>query len=740
MGGHHADSSVAGADASATALLDTLASLLRKTVAPLLDGMFSNCDKTLFDLASGAVGTHDEQRLLDFRRELQHKRSSIATRFVQQLMSGFSRFQRPPPTDAMPNSEELSLVPQEQLERQLLIANGVSRVRNEAQLALAHLHERMRSLTPTASETSESENPLDPGHIARAFLDACEEIESDIRCLRLLCQQFDTHVLGSLDDVYQRSNEVLIDARILPLLGGMAKRSTQAKIKTATASQTSAATTAGGAPLPAAASVTGAGYGELSALLQRVRGAGSTLPFTTTLATGAGPVSGIALGAEELVRLLGDVLLESPHPDNGLRVPVDIRTAMESVALLRGSSQLGVEEHNVVDIVTLIFDAVTVDRDLPQAVQALLSQLQLPVLKLALVDREFFSDREHPARQLINTIARAGQGWDGHDQGAQDTLLRQMQTLLAELAARPRAEREAFVQVLLHLQGHIEHAEQRAIKLERRTSEKAVADARLSAARNAVHAVMQQKLDGCDLAIALLDFFNTDWQRTLQLFFLRKGVDSQEWQDAVAMLEDLPRSLVSPRDVLGRGALQRMLPTLYERIAQALEKTQGNTIEAQARIDAIRRLHAELIETPIGSEARVIPIERARIQAPPMIPPRARDMPPVAQVQALGDDTVPRAVLNLESMQRADAITVGTWFEISDRTGVTRRCKLSSRVDETRTLLFCDRNGRLVHEASRKAFAYALQTGDWRILEDEPLLDRTLERIAGDLRRRIGVA
>lgn len=738
MGGHHADSSVAGADASATALLDTLASLLRKTVAPLLDGMFSNCDKTLFDLASGAVGTHDEQRLLDFRRELQHKRSSIAARFVQQLMSGFTRFQRPPPTGAVPGSEELSLVPQEQLERQLLIANGVSRVRNETQLALAHLHERMRKLTPAASGANENDNPLDPGHIAQAFLDACEEIESDIRCLRLLCQQFDTHVLGSLDEVYQRSNEVLIDARILPLLGSMAKRSTQARA--ASTSQASAATTAGCAPTPAAANIAGAGYGELSALLQRVRGSGSTRPFATTLAAGAGTASGVGLGAEELVGLLGNVLLESPHPDGGLRVPVDIRSALESVALLRGPLQLGVEEHNVVDIVTLIFDAVTVDRDLPQAVQALLSQLQLPVLKLALVDREFFSDREHPARQLINTIARAGQGWDGHDQGAQDTLLRQMQTLLTELAARPRAEREAFVQVLLQLQGHIDHAEQRAIKLERRTSEKAVADARLSAARNAVHAVMQQKLDGCDLAVALLDFFNTDWQRTLQLLFLRKGLDSPEWLDAVAMLEDLPRSLVSPRDALGRGALQRMLPALYERIAQALEKTQGNTVEAQTRIDAIRRLHAELIETPIGSEARVIPIERARIQAPPMIPPRARDMPPVAQVQALGDETVPRAVLNLESMQRADAITVGTWFEISDRTGVTRRCKLSSRVDETRTLLFCDRNGRLVHEASRKAFAYALQTGDWRILEDEPLLDRTLERIAGDLRRRIGVA
>lgn len=732
-----AGNSAAGVESSATALLDALAQLLRKTMSPLLDGMFSNCDKVLGDLANDAAGTHDEQRLLDFRRELQHKQSSIAARFVQQLMSGFGRLQRPQAGGKAPAAEELSLVPQEQLERQLLVASSVSRVRNEAQLVLAQLYERLRFLSPAAGEMGETDNPLDPGLIAQAFLEACEEVESDIRCLRLLCQQFDAHVLGSLGEVYQRSNEVLIDARILPFLEGLAgptKRSVRgraAAARPASAEPAQPATPANSAP----------GFDELSALLQRVRGAKPSLAFASMPALGAAPLPASAgLGNAALATLLGELPHASTAAGNGNLVPMDIRTALQSITALRGPLHLGADEGNVVDIVTLIFDTVTGDADLPEAIRDLLSRLQLPVLKLALADGDFFNDRKHPARCFINAVARAGRGWDGHDQNAQDTLLTQMQALVNGLAAQARIERGSFAQALQQLQEQIERVEQRAIKLERRTSERAVAEARLTTARDTVHAVMREKLDGHEFPVAALDFFNTDWQRVLQLFFLRKGLDSNEWLDAVAMLDDLPRSLIPPRDGDAQVALSRAVPALYERLELALEQTQGNTVEAQARLATIRKLHRELLETSARADSRVVPIQRARIQPPPMIPPRSRDPVQPVAVQKSGDDEVPRSVLNLESMQRADAVAVGTWFEIHDRAGNVRRCKLSTRVDETRTLLFCDRNGRLVHEASRKAFAYALQTGEWRIIEDEPLLDRTLDRIAGDLRRRAGVA
>ncbi|MCG3169321.1 MAG: hypothetical protein CALGDGBN_00839 [Pseudomonadales bacterium] len=740
-----ADASAAGAAASPATLLQALAALAREAVLPLLEGMFAACDGVLFDLARTAAGTLDEQRLLDFRCELQRKREAIAARFVGQLTAEFGHFQRPPAATGAIGSEQLTLVPPEQIERQLFVAGGVARARSEAQLLLAELHERMRSLSPAASGLDETGNPLDPGRIAQAFLDACDDLESDMKCVRLLCQQFDAHVLGRLDGFYRRSNQVLIDARVLPLAtatagrGATAARCVPEAVAAATqrtqdgirATDRSDAGFVGGA-------TDGDGFGELSALLARVRGAGAPLAVARIPAAGAASfAAALSVRGGELAALLGEVQAEAGWPGTAAGAPVDIRAALGEIAARRGTLPLGAGDGDVVDIVTLIFDTVADDPNLPLAIQVLVSRLQLPVLRLALLDRGFFGDRAHPARQLINAIARAGRGWDGHDQESQDALLGQIRALVEALSADPRADREVFARALQQLQECVERAEQRAIKLERRTSEKAVAEARLTAAREAVHAVMRQKLDGRELPAALLGFFENDWQRVLQLFFLRNGADSPEWLDAVAMLDDLPRSLAPPADAPGRGALARALPALYRRLDEALGHTQGDTLEARERVEAIRELHGTLLEPPAPAVAQVVPIERARIQPPPPIPSRASD---AAEVRAPLVQEPPRAVLSLESLQRADAIPLGAWFEFTDRNGSARRCKLSARIDETRMLLFCDRGGRLVRESSRKGFAYALQTGEWRLIEDEPLLDRTLERIAGDLRRQAGAA
>jgi hypothetical protein len=88
-----------------------------------------------------------------------------------------------------------------------------------------------------------------------------------------------------------------------------------------------------------------------------------------------------------------------------------------------------------------------------------------------------------------------------------------------------------------------------------------------------------------------------------------------------------------------------------------------------------------------------------------------------------------------ESLQKADAVPVGSWLEYKDpRSGVTRRCKLSARIEESRTLIFSDRSGATIWEKSRKLFAYELQIGFLQQIEDTSLVERTLGRMAENLR------
>ena len=64
------------------------------------------------------------------------------------------------------------------------------------------------------------------------------------------------------------------------------------------------------------------------------------------------------------------------------------------------------------DTLSLIFDRIFAAPDLPDVVKAAIGRLQIPLLKLAITDASFFADTRHPARQLVNRMARAAIGLD----------------------------------------------------------------------------------------------------------------------------------------------------------------------------------------------------------------------------------------------------------------------------------------------------------------------------------------
>ena len=62
------------------------------------------------------------------------------------------------------------------------------------------------------------------------------------------------------------------------------------------------------------------------------------------------------------------------------------------------------------DTLSLIFESIFAASDLPDAVKAAIGRLQIPLLKLAILDPSFFADTQHPARRLVNRMARAAIG------------------------------------------------------------------------------------------------------------------------------------------------------------------------------------------------------------------------------------------------------------------------------------------------------------------------------------------
>ena len=65
-----------------------------------------------------------------------------------------------------------------------------------------------------------------------------------------------------------------------------------------------------------------------------------------------------------------------------------------------------------IELVGMMFDQVLRDGQVPAEIKAIISRMQFPVLKAALLDADFFASNTHPSRRLIDRIASTAVGWE----------------------------------------------------------------------------------------------------------------------------------------------------------------------------------------------------------------------------------------------------------------------------------------------------------------------------------------
>jgi hypothetical protein len=108
---------------------------------------------------------------------------------------------------------------------------------------------------------------------------------------------------------------------------------------------------------------------------------------------------------------------------------------------------LGQMDSMTLDIVAMVFDYILDDRRIPDAMKALIGRLQIPVLKVAMLDRAFFSQKTHPARRLLDALAEASMGWN-EDEGHESGLYRKVDELVQRVLNQFDEELDIFAMVL----------------------------------------------------------------------------------------------------------------------------------------------------------------------------------------------------------------------------------------------------------------------------------------------------
>jgi hypothetical protein len=104
----------------------------------------------------------------------------------------------------------------------------------------------------------------------------------------------------------------------------------------------------------------------------------------------------------------GGTVYEDYSPAGVVRVADKLR---EQTAELKNKAETKSEKATI-EIVALMFQAILTEERIPPAIRVWFARLQMPVLRVALAEPEFFGTLNHPARQLIDRMGSCVMGFE----------------------------------------------------------------------------------------------------------------------------------------------------------------------------------------------------------------------------------------------------------------------------------------------------------------------------------------
>lgn len=728
------------ADARVREIVGRIRDVVAETLPRLMQDLFEHMDDELYAQADRSGSDALQSRYFEAMRELRMLRETIERQFNQARLREFDNFWiqratvRKESAQAQ-DDEEMSLVAEEALEEDLAITSMVSKSENRFHRELFALNLRFGALLG-GLEVNDTANPLGPRMLAEGFAEALSQWSGETAVKLLIYKLFDRYVMAYTGGLYDDVNDVLVTAEVLPKIVQRVRRNPVAPSVQRARDPQSDEVVPRGEGGQAFAGGENEVLGALVGLLARQRAADSRDAATAGrwMLGGAHNPSLPEVSTQDLLSALSSV---QPHT---LRAaPVDLNEVHTMQAELLGSlgrelelasdgmpvKRLGHADQDMLEVMGMLFDFVLGDDNLPEAMKALLGRLQIPLIKVALSDRGFFNNSRHPARVLLNNLARAAVAWTDDGDRSANSAYGQIESAVNRILTDYVDDISVFDTVNEEFSQYLERERRNAEVAEERVGQVKRGQEQLELARRRVSEVIQGYVDACyppecaipDPVARLLD---EAWHDVLLLAYLREGEQSVAWRSASEIVEQLIWSVQPKTDQLERQKLLKSIPELLQRVREGLVNISFDQHRSSVLFKELQACHIAALRG-----ARVEP-EGAAESAQPEA---AVEDVPAADVE---ETTVP----DDRFQQMAATLEVGQWLEW-EVDGEWQRGKLSWRSEVTGTCIFVNRKGLKVAEMSVNDIAQRLREDHARQLKniETPLMDRALNAMLDALQR-----
>ncbi len=475
---------------------------------------------------------------------------------------------------------------------------------------------------------------------------------------------------------------------------------------------------------------------------------------------------GPTLSASDLINALSILQNQAGAPQNyqpnqgfGFGVPNAQAVAQIKGELIQQAEKIGGSDHKVtaadedtIDLVGMLFEFILQDKNLPAEIQAQLARLQIPYLKVAILDKHLFAKKEHPARRLLDELAQAGVGWS-EESDKDHRLFQRIRQIVESLLKDFDEDTGIFEREYLAFVEFFAGLKKRADVAEQRTTETARGREKLHTARKLAAKEILLRMDGKPVPEVIRHVLTRPWANVLVLTSLRQGENSHQWQASLRVADELIWSAQRKDTDDERQRLRALVPELEKALRQGLSLVAYQEADVNHLIAELDKLYAVLLEVPAprvldsddnatgmptfdDDESTMMLIVEEKAKFTP--PASANDDTNFVDEIVLGakgeEDDEEGEVFDDAYVETARAIKVGTWVEFRDKTGHIERAKLSWISPISAKYLFVNRKGLKVGDKTVWGLAAELRAGSAEILEDVPLFDRALDAIVERLK------
>lgn len=721
--------------------------------------VFAKVDDSLFAMAEKAHGQDEQDGLFQALRMLRVERRKVVERFSENIAESFHvREVSADDADDPYSADNLSLVHNDDLEQLVAVDTMVASAKRDFAEPLTEISLRLNTLLSV--KVYDKNNPIGPDAICDAFVEACRPLELHVRARLTLLKKFEHLVMEQLGQLYEQCNEVFVEHGVLPSL----KQQRRAARQQRTAQRQPAAQ-------PVAGQTNGrdTGYTDTGNYSPSAASAGShgLLPLN----------SGVApMGAQDLLSHLGALQghLPESYDEGGIQL-LNVNSLLQQRLMdARQSASLAKMDSDIIKLVEMLFTFILEDRNLAEPIKTQLGRLQLPLLKVAIADRSFFSKGGHPARKLLNELADATTGWQAKDNYESDPLYKQVGEVVARVLAEFDQDINIFSELLDSFQQFILRERKRAEKLERRIVDEADGKAKSQAARARVAAVMDALMAERDLPPVVVEWLEKVWANMLFLTCIKEGTDSESWSRDVRTARDLVWSVHAPMPD-SRKQLLGLLPALQERLKAGVEVVSLNSFDARRMFTDLKQVYRErfalaqsiteersrkardevreetlraqeteatsaMVEQPVTEEVADAPTINEQEATVAELPQMEELEQAVAEVELVSEpsDDVDSLPESDSHWQQTFRLAQGSWFELKRGGEEQFRCRLAAVIKDIDQFIFVNRNGAKVAEFTRIELAHALRNAQLMPLDDGMLFERALQSVIGTVRKSRG--